>query len=87
MKISEILIEDKIKEKILYKHNIRASEIREALLNNPLVLKISNNRYIGIGNAQSVITVIFEMIKNTAFIITSYSSSDAQRKLYKRKRG
>jgi len=28
MKISDILIEDKIKEKVLYKHNIRSSEVK-----------------------------------------------------------
>ena len=33
MKILDILIEDKIKEKILYKHNIRASDIKETLIN------------------------------------------------------
>ena len=86
MKISEILIEDIIKEKILYKHNINAYEIKEAMFNNPLILRIKDKRYIAIGNAQRIITIIFEMIKDTAFIVTSYPSSDAQRKLYKRRR-
>ena len=87
MKISNILIEDKIKEKILYKHNIGASEIKNALLNSPLILRTREGRYLAIGNVQRIITIVFEVSKNTAFIITSYPSSDAQRKLYKRKRG
>ena len=86
MKISKILIEDKIKEKILYKHNIRASEIKNALFSNPIMLKTRENRYIAIGYDQRIITIIFETINDTAFIITAYPSSDAQRKLYKRKR-
>lgn len=82
MKISKILIEDRIKEKILYKHNIRASEVKNALLNNPLILRTGKGRYLAIGKDRRVITTIFELEKDTA-----YPSSDAQRKLYKRKRG
>lgn len=86
MKISKILIEDKTKEKILYKHNIRAVEIEHTFLNKPVFLKTKENRYMAIGNYQRFITVIFEMLKDTAFIITAYPSSEAQRKLYKLKR-
>ena len=86
MKISKILIEDKIKEKILQKHNIRASEIKEALLNNPYIIKTREKRYMAFGYCQRFITIIFELIKDTAFIITAYLSSDNQRKLYKSKR-
>lgn len=86
MKISKVLIEDKIKEKILYKHNIRASEIKEVLFSNPYVLKTREKRYMAIGKHQRFVTIIFEMTKDTAFIITAYPSSDAQRKLYKLKR-
>lgn len=86
MKILDILIEDKIKEKILHKHNIRALDIKETLINNPYVLRTRENRYMAIGYYQKHITIIFEIIKNIAFIITAYPSSDAQRKLYKLKR-
>ena len=86
MRISKILIEDKIKEKILYKRDIRASEIRGVLTLNPIILRVRDNRYMTIGFDQKFITIIFEMMKDTAFIITAYSSSDAQRKLYKRKK-
>ena len=86
MKISKILIEDKIKEKILYKHKIQASEIKNMLYNTPIILKSKENRYMAIGNYQRFITVIFEIVKDTAFIITAYPSSDEQRKLYKHKK-
>lgn len=87
MKVMDILIEDKIKEKILWKHNVRALEIKEILLGNPYILKTEKNRYIAIGYYQRYITIIFEMIKDTAFIVTAYPATDAQRKLYKLKRG
>lgn len=35
---------------------------------------------------QKYITIIFEIEKDVAYVITAYLSSDAQRKLYKRKR-
>lgn len=79
--------EDWVKEKILDKHNIGASEIKEILLNNPYVLKARKGRYMAIGWSDKYLTIIFELEEdNTAFIITAYPSSDAQRKLYKRKR-
>ncbi len=85
MKITDILIEDKIKEKILIEHNVSASEIKSIILNNPYVSKAKGNRYMAIGCYQKFITIIFEMIKNTAFIVTAYPSSEAQIKLYKLK--
>lgn len=87
MKILTIVIEEKIKKKILDKHNIEASEIREVLLNNPYFLKAKGKRYMAIGFCNRYITIIFELEKdNTAFIITAYPSSDTQRKLYKYKK-
>jgi uncharacterized DUF497 family protein len=86
MKISSILIEDNIKEKILEKRGIKAFEIKNILLNNPYVLKSGKDRYMALGKVQKYITIIFEMAKNTAFIVTAYPSSEAQRKLYKLKR-
>ncbi len=87
MKIKDILIEDKIKEKLLWKHNIKTSDIREVLFNNSYILKVSKNRYMAIGHNHKFVTIIFELMNNLAFIVTSYPSSDAQRKLYKQKRG
>lgn len=86
MNISDVLIEDKIKDKILHKHGIRATEIKQVLINDPYILKTKENRYMAVGYHQKFITIIFEILKSTAFIITAYPSSDAQRKLYKSKR-
>ena len=86
MKITGILIEDKIKEKILDKHNIDAAEINEIMLSNPLMLKSKKQQYMAIGYYQRYITVIFEMLQWTAFIITAYPSSEAQIRLWKRKK-
>jgi len=38
---------------------------------------------MAIGKSQRTITIIFELAKTTAFIITAYPSSESQRKLYK----
>ena len=79
-------MEDKIKEKILYKHKVKADEIKELFLSKPLILKSRENRYIAIGHNLRFLTIIFEVVGETAFIITAYPSSEAQRKLYKLKK-
>ena len=38
MRFDNVIIEDKIKEKILSKHKVKADEVREVLLNKPLFL-------------------------------------------------
>lgn len=86
MKFDDIIIEDKIKEKILTRHNVEAEEIKQALLSNPLILKAKQQRYIAIGKSERYLTIIFESKKNITNIITSYPSSKAQIKLYKKKR-
>lgn len=86
MKLRGILIEEHIKEKILWKHGITAREIEEVLLDSPLILKVSKERYIAVGHSNRFITIIFETLGTLAFIVTSYLSSDVQRKLYKHKR-
>ena len=85
MRFDNIIIEDRIKEKILSKHKVSASEIKDVLLSKPLILKTKLNRYIAIGHHQRYITIIFELNKKTANIITAYLSSDSQIKLYKKK--
>ena len=86
MKIVNVLIEDRIKEKILNKHNVQASEIKLTLLNKPLVLKSKENRYLALGYGRRHLTIVFEMEDETAFIITAYPSSEGQKKLYREKR-
>ncbi len=86
MRILDILIEDQIKEKILKKHNVKSSEIKQVLLFNPYIVKSGKDRYMAIGYYQRFLTIIFEMEGSTAFIITSYPATNAQRKLYKSKK-
>ena len=86
MKITNILIEDNIKEKILDKHNVEATEIKQVIFSNPLILKSGKNRYMAIGSHQRYLTIIFEIDNGIAFIVTAYPSSDAQVKLYKKKK-
>ncbi len=86
MKIVNVLIEDRIKEKVFNKYNVHASEIKITLLSNPLVLRSKENRYLAIGHCQRHLTIIFEIQDKTAFIITAYPSSEAQKKLYREKR-
>ncbi|MBI4170743.1 MAG: hypothetical protein HY514_03545 [Candidatus Aenigmarchaeota archaeon] len=46
MIIENVLIEDKVKEKILGKHGVGAEEIKNTLLQKPLVLKAKWNRML-----------------------------------------
>ena len=39
MRFDNILVEDKVKEKILSLHNVRADEIKGALLKRPIIFK------------------------------------------------
>ena len=86
MKIINILIEGNIKEKILSKHNVEATEIKQVIFSNPLILKVRKNRYMAMGHYQRYLTIIFEIYNNIAFVITAYPSSEAQVKLYKKKK-
>jgi len=86
MRVIDILIEDKVKEKILNKHNVRSLEIKQVILGDPYVVKSGKNRYMAIGFYQRFLTIIFEMEKDTAIIITAYPSTTAQGKLYKVKK-
>ena len=86
MNITNILIEDNIKEKIFNKHNVEATEIKQVIFTNPLILKVRKNRYMAIWYYQRHLTIIFEIYNNIAFIITAYPSSEAQVKLYKKKK-
>ncbi len=78
MRITDVLIEDRIKEKVFNIHSITALEIKHIMLSNPYVLKARENRYMAIGYYQKFITIIFEMMGTIAFIITAYLSSSAQ---------
>ena len=86
MIIEHVIIEDKIKEKILEKHNVTAEEIRNVLFQNPLVIRTKKPRYLAIGFDYRYLTIVFEYARKTANIVTAYPSSKWQKKLYKSKR-
>jgi uncharacterized DUF497 family protein len=87
MRFDNIIIEDKVKEKILSKHNVTANEVVNVLLSKPLVLKTKLERYIAIGHFHRYLTIIFDKKEKSTNIVTAYQSSEAQIKLYKRKNG
>lgn len=60
MRFDNIIIEDKVKEKVLSKHNVEAAEIINVLLSKPLVLKTRLDRYIAIGYYHRYLTIILD---------------------------
>ena len=86
MIIKKVIIDKEVKVKIYCKHGVYFREVREALLNNPLVMRTRNERYMALNFAGRHITVIFSFFKGIADIVTAYPSSDWQVKLFKNKR-
>ncbi len=86
MRIDNIIIEDKVKEKILSKHNVDANEITNVLLSKPLILRAKADRYMVIGYYKRYLTVIFDVKLKSTNIVTAYPSSNAQINLYKKKK-
>ena len=87
MIIKKIKIKDNIKYKILSKHKVRFSEIRQSILSeNKLVRKTKDGRYIAVAKEQRYLTIIFEMDNDIAEIITAYPSSKWQIDLYNRRK-
>ena len=86
MQIKELHLEPSVEAKITLKHGVMKSEIDAALfLDEPKYFKARNGRYMAVGKAQRLITIIFEYHEGIASVITGYSSSKWQRKLYERK--
>ncbi len=86
MLIENVIIEDKIKKKVLDKHDVTADEIKQVLSGKTLVLKTHSKRYIAIGLGYRHLTIVFEYSNKTANITTAYPSSKWQIKLYKNKK-
>ena len=86
LKITKILIEADIQEKILTKHGIHREELEEALLSGkPRFFVIRGNLYFGFTHLYRYITLVFEYDTACAIIKTAYPSSDWQIKRYKKK--
>ena len=86
MIVRKVIIGRDVKIKTYYKHGVRFREIREALLNKPLLRKTRDGKYMAINLVERYMTIIFAYYGGTADIITAYPSSNWQIKLFKRKR-
>lgn len=86
MKINKIIISFKAQEKIFKKHGITRDEIEAVFFDEPYYFKAKGKRYIAIGFAEKYVTIVFAYGDKEAKIITAYTSSDWQIKLFKRKR-
>lgn len=86
MRIQVVKLNEKIKNKILFKHGIIPTELIRTLFNNPFIIKVNRKRFLAIGFVHRYITIIFEKKNNAAHIITAYPSSKAQTRLYKKRK-
>lgn len=87
MRIDGIIIEEGVKRKILEKHNVRAVDIKDVFLGDPLFLRSRDGRYVAIGRSDGrMLAVVFEYGNGTAYVVTAYASSEWQKKLYKKKK-
>lgn len=87
MKDIKLEFTENIKEKILYKHGIKADELIDALeYGNPRFFRQEGNIYMLIMRHLRYITLIFDYKKpNIAKVITAYPSSEAQIRRYNKK--
>lgn len=86
MIIEKVAIAKEAKVKVYYKHSIKFKEIEEVLLNQPLVRRTKDRRYMAVNLVEKYTTMIFSCDNGTADIVTAYPSSDWQIKLFKRRR-
>ena len=86
MRIKNILISLRIREKIFKKHNVREEEIEGVFFDEPYFFHTREKRYIAIGFLEKYITVVFDYDGRNAIIVTAYESSEWQKKLYRVKR-
>ena len=86
MKNMQLHISHNVQEKILHKHGIGISELKEALKHGkPKVIKLKGNIYMAITHYLRYITMIFEYNKPIADVITAYTSSEQQIRRYNKK--
>ena len=86
MRIKQVMIAKEVKIKISRKHGIKFKEIKEVLLNNPLVRRTRDGKYIALNVVERYLTVVFAYSNYAADIVTAYPSSDWQIKLFKKRR-
>ena len=87
MYLKKVMLKEGVRNKIFNKHDIDRIDIEQTIFEgDPFYLRISKNKYLGIGNKYKYITIIFRKEKSNAKIITAYQSSRWQIRLYKRKK-
>ncbi|MAG02211.1 hypothetical protein CMI42_02645 [Candidatus Pacearchaeota archaeon] len=59
MKIKEVIMEKEVREKLLDKHNVGSSEVKEVLLGSPYFIRAKWDRYLAIGCSNRFLTIVF----------------------------
>ena len=70
------------------RHGVEPFEVEDVLFDGvPHILKMRQSRYAAYGQTRSgrYLTIIFELLKHKAYIITTRAMSEAERKFYKRR--
>ena len=82
MKISNIVITNKISEKIEFKHHVSEFEINEVFNNQRYLKKTSANQYKLIGRTISgrCLTIFFKYFKGTAEIKSARDADKSEKK-------
>ncbi len=86
MKNIKFWIEPETQEKILHKHGVAIGELWCALLHGrPRFRRVKNNIFITITHYFRYVTVFFEYEGQKGRIMTAYTSSKSQIKMYHKK--
>lgn len=87
MRIKQVIISTKIKEKVYLKHNVSTEEIEDVLTKNkPIFRKVGGNQYKAFGKFNRYLTIYFEYDHKSkrAKITTAYPSSKKEIRFYKK---
>ena len=86
MKIVKFHVSKDVEEKILYKHEISADALNNALEYGKLrIFNQGDGIYLAVMHYTGYISVVFRVDKNEAKVITAYPSSDSHIRKYNRK--
>ena len=94
MEIIDLIIIPEILDKLIWKHNVTETEVRQVFLNGPRYRFIEKGRYrdehlylaLGTTDSGRYLTVYFLYKKNKeAFIVTARDMTEKERKRYAKK--
>jgi hypothetical protein len=72
------------------KHGVVPEEVEEALVDNPVVLRTADGRYLGYGKTGDGRPLFVVFVSKSGGIVrplTARAMTDAEKRLYRRKRG